>query len=92
MFGLERYIKGFVISGDVGFHKPDKAIYHRMLAASGFEPHETLFADDRLRNVRAAEALGIHSVLFNPAPEESLGHGYTVARSFAELLSLVDVR
>jgi HAD superfamily hydrolase (TIGR01509 family) len=88
-FGLDRYIKGSVISGAVGFLKPDPAIYRHLMTESGFAAHEILFVDDRLRNVRAADSLGIHAVLFNPEPEESQGHSYTVARNFAELLSLL---
>lgn len=89
-FGLDRYIKGSVISGDVGFHKPEPAIYHHLLTESGSAPHEMLFVDDRLRNIRAAESLGIRSVLFNPAPEESQGHSHTIARSFDAVLGILD--
>jgi HAD superfamily hydrolase (TIGR01509 family) len=91
-FGLDGYIKGSVISADVGFLKPDPAIYRRLMTESGFAAHEILFVDDRLRNVRAADSLGIHAVLFNPAPEEAQGHSYTVAGNLAELLSLLEVR
>jgi putative hydrolase of the HAD superfamily len=84
-FGLDRYFRGFVISGDTGTRKPDAAIYLGMLEKAGFQPRDTAFVDDRLRNIRAAEALGITALLFNPAPQELQGHGYQVVRTFAEL-------
>jgi putative hydrolase of the HAD superfamily len=91
-FGLDKYIKGSVISGDVGFLKPDPAIYRHLLTESGAAPHEILFIDDRLRNIKAADALGIHTALFCPALEESEGHNYSIAGNFGELLSLLDQR
>jgi phosphoglycolate phosphatase-like HAD superfamily hydrolase len=91
-FGLDRYFRGFVISGDIGIRKPDAAIYHHLLGKSGYQPQETLFVDDRLRNIEAAGSIGIASVLFNPAPEESRGHIYPIAKSFAELLSIMHGR
>jgi len=84
-FGLDRYFSGFVISGDAGARKPDPAIYQRLLDKAGFQPHEAIFVDDRLMNVRAADALGIGVILFNPAPQEMQGHTYPLVRSFAEL-------
>jgi HAD superfamily hydrolase (TIGR01509 family) len=84
-FGLDRYFQGFVISGDAGLRKPDPAIYRFMLKKAGIQPGDAIFVDDRLRNIQAADALGIRAILFNPAPQESLGHNYAIIRNFAEL-------
>jgi len=84
-FGLDGYFRGFVISGDTGTRKPDPAIYRTLLERSGYRPCETIFVDDRLRNVEAAGALGMASILYNPAPQECRGHRHTIARSLAEL-------
>lgn len=84
-FRLDRYFRGFVISGDTGTRKPDPAIYLTLLQQSGYFPRDVVFVDDRLRNVEAAKALGINSVLFNPAPQESQGHRHTIVRTFAGL-------
>ena len=88
-FGLDRYFRGFVISGDTGMHKPDPAIYLCLLEKSGFRPSDAAFVDDRLRNIKAADALGITAILYNPAPEESQGHEYAIARTFPELLNVL---
>ena len=46
-----------------------------------------VFVDDRLRNVAAADAFGMRCVLYNPAPEESRGHKFAIARTFDQLLN-----
>jgi len=88
-FGLDRYFQRFVISGDVGARKPDPAIYQFLLDQAGIGPSEAIFVDDRLRNVKAADAMGITSILFNPTPQETQGHEYRIVRNFAEHLSFL---
>jgi HAD superfamily hydrolase (TIGR01509 family) len=88
-FGLERYFKGFVISGEIGVRKPDSTIYIHLLEKSGAQPRDVIFVDDRPRNIAAAEALGIATVLFNPAPEDSQGHTFTTVRTLPELLKVL---
>jgi HAD superfamily hydrolase (TIGR01509 family) len=86
-FSPDRFLLGFVISGDTGIHKPDRAIYVNLLGRSGFQAKEVVFEDDRLRNVSVADAPGISSVLCNPAPEELLDHEFAIAKTFKELLN-----
>ena len=64
--GIEPWLAGATISADVGLRKPDPQIYPRMLAASGFGANQILFVDDRAKNVDAARACGIDSLLFEP--------------------------
>jgi putative hydrolase of the HAD superfamily len=45
--------------------KPDPAIYHHVLKELGTRPAETLFLDDKLVNVEAAQALGIKAIQFS---------------------------
>jgi len=89
-FELEQYFVDFVISGDTGTRKPDSAIYHCLLEKSGYAPSKVIFVDDRLRNIKAAAALGMYGVLFNPAPADSLDHAYPIVRTFAELRTVLD--
>ena len=51
-------------SCDVGVCKPEPKIYLDCLEKLDAAPGEILFLDDREANVRAAEALGLHAVLF----------------------------
>jgi putative hydrolase of the HAD superfamily len=53
-----------VDSSDVGVRKPDPAIYHELLRRIDRAPQQVAFVDDLRRNVDAAEALGLHPVLF----------------------------
>ena len=45
--------------------KPDPAIYLHVLKELGTRPKETLFLDDRLVNVEAAQALGMVAIQFS---------------------------
>lgn len=44
--------------------KPEPAIYRHTLKELGTRPEETLFIDDRLVNIEAAEALGMKGLVF----------------------------
>ncbi len=65
-FQLDRFVDGYVISGDVGARKPDAAIYRTLLAKTGIKPEEIVFVDDRPRNLDAAAELGFQTILFAP--------------------------
>lgn len=54
-------------SCEVGVCKPAEEIYLDCLDKLGAKPSEVLFLDDRESNVRAAEALGMHAILFTNA-------------------------
>ena len=43
-------------------YKPDADIYLEALRRDGMKPEETLFVDDSEKNVRGAEAVGIHGL------------------------------
>ena len=51
-----------VFSSEVGVCKPDPKIFQRALEQLGVEASETLFIDDRERNIHGANALGIHAI------------------------------
>ena len=54
-------------SCDVRDCKPSPEIYRHTLRGLGVQPEEALFLDDREDNVRGAEAVGIHGIVFqNP--------------------------
>ncbi len=60
-FGL---FDGAVISGRVGLVKPDPAIYEYLLKTYDLEPEQTIFIDDQPENIAAAQALGIHGIVY----------------------------
>jgi len=59
--------RDIVVSGDELLTKPDPAIYHLALDRFGVAPADAVFIDDRADNVAAANAVGIHGLLFTDA-------------------------
>lgn len=53
-----------VFSCELGIAKPDPAIFEHCLGHLRVVPKEALFLDDRLENVKAAQALGLHGLVF----------------------------
>ena len=56
------YIDGGIYSFDAGSRKPDSAIYEYALEKSGAKANESVFIDDLLDNIIAAENLGIKGI------------------------------
>jgi 2-haloacid dehalogenase len=70
---LERYdflhwFDGRVVSGEERLRKPHPEFYQLLLDRFHLLPEQTLFIDDNLRNVKAAEALGIKGIHFSSPP------------------------
>jgi 2-haloacid dehalogenase len=63
-YSFLHWFDGRVVSGDEKTRKPFPEFYHRLLDRYQVKPQEALFIDDNLRNVAAAEALGIRSIHF----------------------------
>ena len=59
--------QGIVISGEIQLIKPDAAIYQHLLQTFDLQAEECIFLDDSAPNVAAANALGIHGILFQDA-------------------------
>ncbi len=71
---LEKYdflhwFDGRVVSGEEMTRKPFADIYLRLLERYNVKASETLFIDDNLRNVKAAEELGFATIHFQ-SPEQ----------------------
>jgi len=54
--------EGIVVSGEERLAKPDERIYLVLLDRYGLTAAECLFIDDNARNIRAATALGFHTL------------------------------
>jgi len=61
-FGLDRLFASVVISGDQGFRKPDRRLYHVLLRSLSVAPDRCVFVDDQPRNLETAAQLGMHTV------------------------------
>lgn len=85
-FGLNKYVRGFVISGDVGARKPEQTIFDHLISQLTASPREAVFVDDQRKNLDVAAALGFSTILFTPAGHDSTAEQHIVATSFADVL------
>ncbi len=59
-----RHFRGYVVSYETGFLKPDRRIFELALNKAGAAASETVFVDDAMPNVEAARAIGIDAFQF----------------------------
>ncbi len=64
-FPLFELFDGAVVSFEERINKPDRGIYEALLSRYGLEPSESIFADDKIANTKAAAALGLHTVTYD---------------------------
>jgi glucose-1-phosphatase len=58
-----------VFSAEVGLAKPDAKIYGWILSRMRVQPDEAIFVDDVPVNIEAAQALGMHGVIFKTSEQ-----------------------
>jgi 2-haloacid dehalogenase len=63
-YNFLHWFDGRVVSGEEKTRKPFPDFYHVLLNRYQVNPSEAIFIDDNLRNVKAAESLGINSIHF----------------------------
>ncbi len=68
-FEFLNWFDEILVSGDEGIKKPDPAIYELLLDRYQIDRDTAIFIDDSLRNVTAAQKLGIQSIHFT-GPED----------------------
>lgn len=61
---LDAFCHKIYASYEIGMLKPDVRIYQYMLDDAGILPEETLFVDDSIINVQAAESVGMVGMLW----------------------------
>jgi 2-haloacid dehalogenase len=61
------WFNGIVISGRVGFAKPDVRIFRFLLEEHGLRASEVVFIDDHVPNIEAAKTLGFDVIHFTAA-------------------------
>jgi len=68
-YNFLHWFDGRVVSGEEKTRKPFPEFYRRLLDRYDVNPAEALFIDDNLRNVKAAEALGIKGIHFKSSSQ-----------------------
>lgn len=66
---LERFkffnvFEGIIVSGDEKMIKPDREIYQLLLSRYKIKPEESVFIDDNMNNIIAAQKIGFHTIHF----------------------------
>jgi HAD superfamily hydrolase (TIGR01509 family) len=87
--GLEKYFRGFIISGDVGIRKPDPLIYNNLLNRLNVKADKVVFVDDRAKNLEPASALGFTTILFSPEDDAVIDNKHLRASAFNDILAFV---
>lgn len=66
-FSFFKEFNGIVVSGEEKMIKPDKRLYHLLLDRYNLNAGNTIFIDDNINNIKAAEELGMIAIHFkNP--------------------------
>jgi 2-haloacid dehalogenase len=63
-FEFLKWFDGIVVSGEEKIRKPFPEIYQLLLDRYHLSAGETIFIDDSMRNIKAAEDIGIKAILF----------------------------
>lgn len=63
-FKFAKIVKGGVYSYVEHMSKPEPKIYERLIERYNLIPEETIFIDDKIKNVEEAEKLGIKGILY----------------------------
>ncbi len=64
--GLADLFDHVLISAQMGMMKPDPTAYRVALQTLGVGPREAILVDESLTNIRGAQPLGIHTIVFRP--------------------------
>ncbi len=65
---LRRRFDEIAVSADIGIMKPDAEAYRAILSRLELPPEACLFIDDLPDNIDAAQALGLHGIVFRDNP------------------------
>ena len=87
--GIEAYFQPIIVSGDLGFRKPDKRIFEAALNGLNLPPENILFVgNDMYRDIYGAKQFGMKTVFFSSNQGRQTANGvepdYIIYR-FAEL-------
>ena len=88
-YDLNQYFEEIVISGDVGLRKPDRAIYELLLRRLQCRPENSVFIDDRQKNLIPAMRAGMRTIQFKRGCDGSEMCGSFEVKSFKQLPGLV---
>lgn len=89
-FGLDKLFKVVVISGEVGYRKPDREIYTILLDRIHESPSSCVLIDDRSKNLYTASQLGMKTIKFLGEDVADDSSGNIEIASFSQLPEILD--
>jgi len=89
-FNINRFFEISIISGDVGYRKPDKRIYEVLLNRLKCPAEECIFIDDKLENLRVASKLGMKTIKFVRSTDKVLFCSEFEISRFKELIQVLE--
>lgn len=82
LHGLHKYFKDSIVSGEIHMRKPESRIFLYAVQRIRCNPQKCIFVDNSVRNLGAAQEIGINTVLFNRDHETYSGN---IVNNFREL-------
>lgn len=82
LHGLHKYFKDSIVSGEIHMRKPESRIFLYAVQRIRCNPQKCIFIDNSVRNLDAAQEIGINTVLFNRDHETYSGN---IVNNFREL-------
>lgn len=89
-FNLDSLLDYCVISGDVKLRKPDEAIYKYAIKECKINPAESVFIDDRIKNLIPAEKQGFKTILFDRDCNCKGDIPYKTVNDSSEIINIID--
>jgi FMN phosphatase YigB (HAD superfamily) len=86
-FDLDRFIRPWVVSADVGATLPAVAPLEEVCARAGVVPANCLYLDDRIAHLDVAKSLGMTTVFVGPAGSVARASGHQHATDLRGLLT-----
>lgn len=85
-YGLDKYFRNKIISAEVKCRKPGFAIFDKALEIVGRSAAECIFVDNSIKNLLAAEEVGISPILFNRDNKHFCGMTVDNFKELADIL------
>lgn len=92
LYGLQKYFKGCIVSGNVHMRKPEPQIFTYAIKYMQCSPQDCIFVDNSVRNLNAAQDIGMDTVLFNRDHEIYSGNIVNDFRELEHFLEKMDWR
>lgn len=69
IFDFLSWFDGILVSGEEMMKKPDKAIFDLLISRYHLIPNQTIFIDDNINNIKAAENVGMVAIHFRSSDQ-----------------------